>query len=152
LKADLEPRLAKEIDSAVEASAKNVAAATQFSVGVTALDPDQEALQARADAGRLTEHDVVAFVQAGDFNKAVGAFAAIAGVGVSTAQQVIHGSDENSILLVTRALGWSWNSVRAVLSLRSTGRSELQLQRAKKSFEALKPETGAQVLAFLRNS
>lgn len=152
LKADLEPRLASEIDSAVEAGAKNVAAATQFSVGVTALDPDQEALQARADAGTLTESDVLGLVQSGDANKAICAFAAIAGIAVSTAHQVIHGTDENSLLLVTRALGWSWETVQAMLSLRSTGRSELQLQRAKKSFEALKPETGAQVLAFLRNS
>lgn len=152
LKADLEPRLASEIDSAVEAGAKNVAAVTQFSVGVTRLDPEQEALQAKADAGRLTERDVMAFVQDGDASKAVGAFAAIAGIGVSTAQQVIHGTDENSILLVTRALGWSWETVRAMLTLRSTGRSELHLQRTRKSFEALKPETGAQVLAFLRNS
>lgn len=152
LKADLEPGLAKEIDSAVEAGAKSVAATTQFSVGVTKLDPEQEALQAKADNGTLTEAHVFEFAESGDANKAICAFAAIAGIAVSTAHQVIHGTEENSILLVSRALGWSWETTRALIALRSPRKSDLQMQRAKKSFGALKPETGAQVLAFLRNS
>lgn len=152
LQADLEPSLAGEIDSAVEAGAKNVAATTQFSVGVATLDSEQEALQARADNGTLTEADVVEAARAGDANKAICAFAAIAGIAVSTAHQVIHGTEENSLLLVTRALGWSWDTTRALIELRAPGKSEFQLQRAKKSFEALKPQTGMQVLTFLRSN
>ncbi|PZR93520.1 MAG: hypothetical protein DI537_10395 [Stutzerimonas stutzeri] len=152
LKADLEPRLASEIDSAVEAGAKNVAATTRFSVGVAALDPAQEALQAKADDGSLTEAEVCQFAKAGDANQAICGFAAIAGISVETAHQVIHGKDENSLLLVTRALGWSWETVSAMISLRTVAKSELQLQRAKRSFEALAPGTGVQVLNFLRSS
>lgn len=152
LKADLEPSLAGEIDSAVEAGAKNVAATTQFSVGVATLDCEQEALQARADNGTLTEADVLDYARARDANKAIGAFAAIAGIAASAAHQVIHGTDENAILLVSRALGWSWETTRALIEFRSTGKSEFHMQRAKRSFEALNPKTGMQVLNFLRSN
>lgn len=154
LKATLEPSaaLAKDIDKAVEAGARNVAATTQFAVGVTSLDPDQEAVQALIDNGTLTEASVRAFVASGATSKAIRAFASLAGIERSTAEQVIYGEKRETLLLVSRALKWSWETTKALIELRANGNSEMQIQRAKRQFEGINATTATQVLNFMRSS
>lgn len=154
LKAGLEPSaaLAEDIDQAVEAGARNVAATTQFSVGVTTLDPDQEAIQALVDAGKLNEASVRDFAASGQRDRAVRALAALASISYATAEQVVFGDQRDSLLLVTKALGWSWETTASMIGLRAMGNSEIALQRSKRQFEKIDARSSNGVLMFLRSN
>jgi len=55
------------------------------------------------------------------------------------------------VLLVARALGWSWETTAALISLRKDfGKSQAAVDRARESFRNLAQGTAQRVLGFLR--
>jgi uncharacterized protein (DUF2336 family) len=151
LKEDLEPELAKEIDTAVNVGAQNVAANTQFAIGIAAVDPILAEIHDMARSGTLTEATIAEFVEAKANDKALRAFAVLADLEVTTADQVINGDNRDSVFLVTKAMDWSWETARALLSLRSgRSRTESELAAARRTFDRTNSKTAKQVLSFFR--
>lgn len=150
LSESLAPVPTGEIDSAVERGAQAVAAGA----GPDELGPIGAALaeiRALHEAGRLDEARIRAIAGEGRTEHAVCALAVLAQLGLPAAEQIILGADREAVLLVGRGLGWSWETMAALISLRKDyGRSDAAVERARESFRNLAPGTAQRVLGFLR--
>ncbi|MGO4740469.1 DUF2336 domain-containing protein [Bosea sp. 2KB_26] len=153
LREDLEPSLAGAIESAVNVGAKSVAATTQFALGITSVDGELIEIQELAAKGELTESSITDFAHAKAPGKVLRAFATLANLEVSTADQIIRGENRDSIFLVARAMGWSWETTRALIELRpGQPRFDREFEIARKSFERTSSKTATQVLSFFRGT
>jgi hypothetical protein len=79
--------------------------------------------------------------------EAICAIAASAALGLDTAERLFTGADANLILIVGKAKGWSWETLRSLLGLRDT--DALLPHNAKRfaeTFEDLDAATAERVL------
>lgn len=103
------------------------------------------------DAGKLDEYAVGTFAGLKSPEQVICAVAALARLPLSGAERALFGSDRDSALILGRALGWSWDTVRLVLSLRSAEDNTPHLiEKARGNFDALSPATAQRVLRFLQ--
>jgi uncharacterized protein (DUF2336 family) len=104
-----------------------------------------------SDAGKLDEHAVGTFAGLKSTEEVICAVAVLARLPLSGAERALFGSDRDSTLILGRALDWSWDTVRLVLSLRSAEDNVPHLiERARVSYVALAPATAQRVLRFLQ--
>ncbi len=120
----------------------------QLAADVTARAEDIAGL---AKSGELTEAKLAAYGEEGDKARAIAALAFMARLSEHAARMVITGLDRDAVVIVGKAMGWSWATVRALGKLRPENeQSSHMVQRAKQSYETLKPETAERVLQFIR--
>jgi uncharacterized protein (DUF2336 family) len=104
------------------------------------------------DDGRLDEHQVAAFADAGKFDEANAAIAALASVPVSIAENMMIETRAEGVMILAKVAGMSWSTVRAIIHMRDD-LSEMKptdLQVCKATYERLRPSTAQQVLRFHR--
>jgi uncharacterized protein (DUF2336 family) len=102
--------------------------------------------------GRLDEHQVTAFAEAGKFDEANAAIAALANVPVSIAENMMVETRAEGVMILAKVSAMSWSTVKAIIKLRDdlSGTEPTDLQASKATYERLRPSTAQQVLRFHR--
>jgi uncharacterized protein (DUF2336 family) len=102
--------------------------------------------------GRLDEHQVAAFAEAGKFDEANAAIAALASVSVSTAENMMVETRAEGVMILAKVSGLSWLTVKAIINMRDalSGMAPTDLGACKATYERLRPSTAQQVLRFHR--
>jgi uncharacterized protein (DUF2336 family) len=104
------------------------------------------------DDGRLDEEQVEQFAEAGKFDEANAAIAALANVPVAVAENMMVEKRTEGVMILAKVGGMSWTTVRAIISMRDglSGAEPTDLQACKTTYERLRPATAQQVLRFHR--
>jgi uncharacterized protein (DUF2336 family) len=102
--------------------------------------------------GRLDEHQVTAFADAGKFDEANAAIAALANVSVSIAENMMVETRAEGVMILAKVSAMSWTTVRALINMRDdlSGTEPSDLGACKATYERLRPSTAQQVLRFHR--
>jgi uncharacterized protein (DUF2336 family) len=102
--------------------------------------------------GRLDEHQLVAFAEAGKFDEANAALAALASVSVLIAEDMMVETRAEGVMILAKVSGMSWSTVRAIINMRDklSGTEPSDLAACKETYERLRPSTAQQVLRFHR--
>ena len=102
------------------------------------------------EAGRLGEPALTEFAKAGRFEETVAALAALGGAPVAVVDRLIAGDRPDPVLIICKALGFAFPTVKAIMELRTGGRrlSPQALDDAVLNFERLSPATAQRVLRF----
>lgn len=103
-----------------------------------------------AQSGRLGTPDLVNFAKAGRFEETVAALAELAQVPLDIVDRTMHGESIDSLLVLCRARGLDWMTVRAVLLVRRDCRplSARELEQACQDYNLLSASTAERVLRF----
>jgi len=109
-----------------------------------------ERLAARYRAGGLAETDLAAFAETGRMEESVVTLALIGDMPIIVADHAMYSDRSESILVIARARGLTWPTVKALLRLRAgpKGISATELQQNLASFERLSRPTAEQLLRF----
>jgi len=104
------------------------------------------------DDGRLDEYQVKAFAEAGKFDEANAAIAALANVPVSIAENMMVETRAEGVMILAKVSGMSWSTVKALINMRDqlAGKVTSDLDSCKATYERLRPSTAQQVLRFHR--
>jgi uncharacterized protein (DUF2336 family) len=102
--------------------------------------------------GRLDEHQVEQFAEAGKFDEANAAVAALANVPVAIAENMMVETRAEGVMILAKVAGMSWATVRSIIHMRDelSGAEPTDLQACKETYERLRPSTAQQVLRFHR--
>ena len=144
------PPLASEVSTVVREVTRKARSApsaiTQETVIAHAL------LKSLYDDGRLDEHQVAAFAEAGKFDEANAALAALANVSVSIAENMMVETRAEGVMILAKVSGMSWTTVRAIINMRDdlAGKERSDLEACKATYDRLRPSTAQQVLRFHR--
>jgi uncharacterized protein (DUF2336 family) len=104
--------------------------------------------------GGLNQDALAQFARDRKFEETVAALAAISALTVETVDQLVSSGKRDSILILGRALGLDWATVRALLSLRlAPGRtpSATDVEEARVSFERLALPTAQRMMKFWKD-
>ena len=141
------PDKAKEIRHAVA----DVAAAIQVDAAAHSRNyaHAQAAVEAMRAAGKLTEQAVENFAHAKKFEETAVGLALLAGLPIDMIERAMV-QDREGVLIVAKASGLSWPTVKAVLLLCAGegGLSPQALDQCRTVFNKLKRETAQQVITF----
>ncbi len=111
----------------------------------------EQRVRALSEAGQLTESTLLAFASEGARHEAICALSVLARISVTAAEQSLLGVDRDACLVIGRAIGWQWETARALMRLRPAGEQlPHMINRAKSNFESLSPATAQRVLQFMR--
>jgi uncharacterized protein (DUF2336 family) len=104
------------------------------------------------DDGRLDEQQVEQFAEAGKFDEANAAIAALANVPVAIAENMMVETRAEGVMILAKVGGMSWSTVKAIINMRDDlfGGEPTDLQACKATYERLRPSTAQQVLRFQR--
>lgn len=128
--------------------------ATAIQVKAAAASRNYAAAQALVESlrasGRLAESDIETFARAGKFEETAVAFATLTALPVDVIERAMVQDREETILIVAKASGLVWPTVKAVLLLCAGkgGMSAHALEQCRAVFNKLKRETAQQVIAF----
>ena len=102
--------------------------------------------------GRLDERQVTQFAEAGKFDEANAAIAALANVPVSIAENMMVESRAEGVMILCKVSGMSWPGVKAIIDMRDelAGGEPSDMASCKTTYERLRPSTAQQVLRFHR--
>jgi uncharacterized protein (DUF2336 family) len=102
--------------------------------------------------GRLDEHQVTLFAEAGKFDETNAAVAALANVPVGMAENMMVETRAEGVMILAKVSGMSWSTVRAIIDMRDDlgGGEPTDLQVCRDTYERLRPSTAQQVLRFHR--
>jgi uncharacterized protein (DUF2336 family) len=113
--------------------------------------PAQRAILALHHAGELNEAALLNFAKAHKYEECVAALSAMSGVRIATIDRLIMGNRHDPILILGRAAGLEWATVRALIVLRlGPGRvpSATDIEQVRLNFERLAASTAQRVLSF----
>jgi len=100
-------------------------------------------------AGRLNEAALAAFCSDKKFEEAVVALATLAKVPINVADRLLGGERPDPVLILCRAIGLNWSTVKAIILLRPDGKSAPQgLDAAFANYERLSSSTARRVVRF----
>ena len=106
---------------------------------------------ALAQADKLDEPALAAFAAKGKADEAVCALAAMVRISEAAAEQSLLGSDRDACLVIGKAMGWSWDTIKLLLSLRPEGDNlPHQVARSRSNYESLSQTTAQRVMQFMR--
>jgi uncharacterized protein (DUF2336 family) len=142
------PQLAMEVPTAVREATRlaRSAAISQETAIAHAL------VKSLYEDGRLDEHQVAAFAEAGKFDEANAAIAALANVSVSIAENMMIETRTEGVMILAKVSAMSWPTVEAIINMRDelSGSERSDLAACKATYERLRSSTAQQVLRFHR--
>lgn len=151
LAAGFDPEMAAAVEGAVERGARAVAAEALIQGNLGTVNEAMVEVNRLREANELDEATVARFADSGATEQAICAVAVLSELSLPAAEQVVLGSDRDAVLLVARGLGWSWETVAALIGLRKDlGKSEAAVERARHHFRTIAQPTAQRVLGFLR--
>ncbi len=133
-------------------------AATYIQTMTSQASRDYATAQAIVDdlqtAGRLNEAIIAAFAKERKAEEATVALARLCDMPLEAIETALLGDRPETILILGKAAGLSWPTVKAVLALRRNGKgvSPQTLENCLGTFSRMKPGTARQVLAFQRRN
>src|SRR5260370_357690 len=144
------PQQAREVPSAVQEAARRPRSSPSAIARETAIA--HALVKSLYEDGRLDEHQLAAFAQAGKFDATNAAMAALPNVPVSIAENMMVESRSEGIMILAKVSGISWSTVKAIINMRDhlSGTEPADLQFCKDTYERLRPSTAQQVLRFHR--
>ena len=113
--------------------------------------PAQRTVLALQEAGNLSEAALLNFAKVNRYEEAVAALAAMSGVKIGTLDNLIMGDRYDPILIVGKAIGLEWATVRAMILLRlGPNRTPVaaDIENARVNFARLMPSTAERVVGF----
>ena len=96
----------------------------------------------------LGEAEITELAKAGQRDETVAALAGVCSVSTEVVERLIGGERTDPVLILCKAVGFSWPSVEAILSLRPKGTASQTLDATYANFERLAPATARRVLRF----
>lgn len=144
------PQQAGEVPTAVREATRRARSAPSAITRETAIA--HALVKSLYEDGRLDEHQVTAFAEAGKFDEANAAVAALANVSVSIAENMMIETRAEGVMILAKVSGMSWSTVKAIIHMRDqlSGLDPTDLQACKATYERLRPSTAQQVLRFHR--
>jgi uncharacterized protein (DUF2336 family) len=144
------PHLAAEVPAAVREATQSARCSPSAMTRETAIA--HALVKSLYEDGRLDEHQVAAFAQAGKFDEANAAIAALANVSVSIAENMMVETRAEGVMILAKVSGMSWSTVRAIINMRDdlSDIEPTDLEACKATYDRLRPSTAQQVLRFHR--
>jgi uncharacterized protein (DUF2336 family) len=101
-------------------------------------------------AGEMNEAALVTFAGDGKYEETVVALAALSKVPISVADRLMAGEQADPVLILCKAAGMSWPTVKSVIGVRSDGKSELSkgTETAFANYGRLSASTAQRVVRF----
>jgi uncharacterized protein (DUF2336 family) len=98
---------------------------------------------------KLGEADVAEFAKAGKYEETIAALSTLCAVPVEVVDRLMNGERADPVLILARAVGFSWPTVRAVLNARPGAKPSPQtLDVARENFDRLTATTAQRVVRF----
>jgi uncharacterized protein (DUF2336 family) len=113
--------------------------------------PAQRAILALHSAGELNESALLGFAKEHKYEESVAALSAMSKVKIATLDRLVAGDRQDPILIVGKAIGLEWATVRALILLRlgpSRVASPTDIESARVNFTRLMPSTAERVVNF----
>jgi uncharacterized protein (DUF2336 family) len=144
------PPLAGDVSTAVREATRRARSAPSAITQETAIA--HALVKSLYEDGRLDEHQVASFAEAGKFDEANAAIAALANVSVSVAENMMVETHAEGVMILAKVSGMSWSTVKAIINMRDdlSEREPADLAACKATYERLRPSTAQQVLRFHR--
>jgi uncharacterized protein (DUF2336 family) len=101
-------------------------------------------------AGKLNEAQLRGFAKNGQFDKTVATLAVLSQVPVEVVDRLLRGDRLDGLLILGRAIGAEWHTVRAVVVLRTGRTSGPNLEEARLNYERLSRSSAERVTQFWR--
>lgn len=115
------------------------------------FEPAQRAILALHKAGGLNEAALLGFASAYRYEESIAAFSAMSGVRIAMLDRLIASDRHDPILIVGKAIGLKWATVRALILLRLGPHrvpSPADIEGARVNFARLMPSTAERVVNF----
>ncbi len=110
----------------------------------------QRAIEELRQAGRLDEATLVEFAKTGQYEETIAALSVLCAVPIEVVDRLMSGDRPDPVLILCKAVGWGWPTVRAIIMARpaTRGTSSQGLDNAYTNFERLSPATAQRVMRF----
>jgi uncharacterized protein (DUF2336 family) len=110
----------------------------------------QDAVAMLHEQGKLDERALVDFAKANRHEETVAALSALCSVPIEVVDRLMGGDRPDPVLILCKAAGWEWATVRAIIGSRQGGKgvSTQTLDHAFANFEQLSPATAQRVMRF----
>jgi uncharacterized protein (DUF2336 family) len=150
----VQKRLLATAKPETQAEIKRVLAKVSQEVGEAAAPRDYVAAQRLVmqlhQTGRLDERQLLDFARSGRYEETVASLSALCGVPVDVVDRLMTGERADPILILCKAVGLEWTTVRALILIRHAGRrlSPQSIDDALGNFERLSLSTAERVLRF----
>ena len=98
---------------------------------------------------RLGEADIAEFAKAGKYEETIAALATMCAVPVEVVDRLMNGERADPVLILARAIGFGWPTVKAILNARPGSKPSAQtLDAAQENFDRLTATTAQRVVRF----
>ena len=98
---------------------------------------------------KLTEADIAEFAKSGKYEETIAALATVCAVPVEVVDRLRSGDRADPVLILARAAGFGWNTVREIMNARPGPKPLSQtLDAARENFERLTAATAQRVVRF----
>jgi hypothetical protein len=97
----------------------------------------------------LTEADIAEYASSGHYEETIAGLATLCAVPVEVVDRLMNGERADPVLILARAVGFGWPTVRAVMNAKPSGKPSSQvLDSAFENFERLTAATAQRVVRF----
>jgi uncharacterized protein (DUF2336 family) len=113
--------------------------------------PAQRTMLTLHGAGELNEGALLGFAKAYKYEESIAALSALSGVKIATLDRLISGDRHDPVLIVGKAIGLEWATVRALILLRlgpSRTAAPADIENLRVNFVRLMPSTAERVVNF----
>jgi uncharacterized protein (DUF2336 family) len=108
-------------------------------------------VKARHDVHELSEVTLRDFAKAGDCDRTSISLALLCNLPIAVTERLLVQEGFEQIVVVARAFGFAWETVRAVLQLQARQRgADLNFEKLRASFDGLSSEAAEKAIAFYR--
>jgi uncharacterized protein (DUF2336 family) len=149
----VQQRLLASANPETQVEIKRVLAKVSSEVGTKAAPRDYSnalcTVEALHKEGKLNEVQLVEFAKGGQYEETVASLALLCGVPIDVVDRLMSGDRPDPILILCKAVGWGWQTVRAIIVSRPDIRASSQgLDTAYSNFERLSTATAQRVMRF----
>jgi hypothetical protein len=113
--------------------------------------PAQRTILALHHVGELNQSALLGFAKAYKYEESIAALSAMSAVKIATLDRLMMGDRHDPILIVGKAVGLEWATVRALILLRlgpNRVPSPADIESARVNFGRLMPSTAGRVVSF----
>ncbi|MGH7879488.1 MAG: DUF2336 domain-containing protein, partial [Candidatus Binataceae bacterium] len=149
----VQKRLLEQTKPETQAEIRRVLAKVTQDVAAKSVPRDYTAalaaVQALQKERKFTEADVAEYAISGKYEETVAALAAVSEVPLEVVDRLINGERSDPVLILARAAGFIWPTVRAIISARPGGKPGSQvLDTTRENYDRLTTVTAQRVVRF----
>jgi uncharacterized protein (DUF2336 family) len=150
----VQERLLAQAKPETQAEIRRVLAKVSGEVGVKAAPRNflaaMSAVRELHKQGKLTESELVRFAQAGKYEETIASLSVLCAVPIEVVDRLMAGERPDPVLILGRAAGFKWDTVRSIISSRPGARNSSSqfLDGALENFEKLTMPTAQRVVRF----